>query len=55
MVPGSITNILDAMEETSKQYQVLETPFLAIQGGMDKSVDLFAPIDLIQQSPSKDK
>lgn len=43
------------MDEISKQYQALETPFLAIQGGKDKSVDLFAPIDLIVESPSKDK
>jgi hypothetical protein len=45
-VPGAITAILDAMEEVSKLYNALSVPYLAIQGGMDKSIDLFAPLDL---------
>jgi hypothetical protein len=55
LVPGSITIILDAMDELSQLYQTFEVPFLAIQGGMDKSVDLFGSIDLLTESPSKDK
>lgn len=33
----------------------MQTPYLCIQGGVDKSVDLFAPLDLEKESISKDK
>jgi hypothetical protein len=33
----------------------METPYLAIQGGIDRSVDPFAPIDLEKKSKSNDK
>ena len=33
----------------------METPYIVIQGGVDKLVDLFAPLDLEKESPCKDK
>lgn len=33
----------------------MSVPYLCIQGGVDKSVDMFAPLDLEKESPSKDK
>ncbi len=33
----------------------METSYFVIQGGIDRSVDLFAPIDLETKSKSNDK
>ena len=46
LVPASISAVLDAMEQVSGQYSSFALPFIVLQGGHDKSVDLFAPLDL---------
>lgn len=46
LVPASISAVLNAMEEVSKEYSSFTLPFIIFQGGHDKSVDLFAPLDL---------
>lgn len=46
LVPASISAVLNAMEQVSKQYSSFNLPFLVFQGGYDKLVDLFAPLDL---------
>ncbi len=33
----------------------MKTPYLCIQGGMDRFVDVFAPLDLERSAVSKDK
>lgn len=33
----------------------METPYFVIQGGIDMTVDLFAPIDLETKSKTNDK
>lgn len=43
------------MDEVSKLYKDLSIPYLMLQGGMDKSIDLFAAVDLHNESPSTDK
>lgn len=54
-MPGSVSAVLDSLEEVSKLYGELSVPYLLMQSGVDKSIDLFAPIDLEKESPSKDK
>ena len=54
-MPVSISSVLESLEEVSKLYGALSAPYLLMQSGVDKSIDLFAPIDLEKESPSKDK
>lgn len=46
---------MDAMDEISNEYHLLKSPYICFQGGTDKFVDPFAPLDLEEQSPSTDK
>ena len=55
VIPGTVRTILNAMEEVEKMYKLLEVPYIVFQGGVDKLVDPFAPLDLEKQSLSKDK
>lgn len=55
LIPGSVRNILNAIEEIESQYASLTTPYLLIQSGVDKMVDLFAPLDLELQANVQDK
>jgi hypothetical protein len=34
------------MDEISKEFALLKTPYILIQAGADKMVDVFAPLDL---------
>ena len=43
------------MEQVQNSYDKLELPYIVIQGAVDKLADPFAPIDLENKSPSKDK
>lgn len=45
-VLGSVRVVLTAMEEVQKIFPSLEVPYLLFQGGMDKLIDLFAPLDM---------
>ena len=45
-VPGSVRVALKAMEEIENCYKQFKTSYILFQGGVDKSVDLFAPLDL---------
>ena len=54
-VPGSVRVALNAMEEVEKSYHEFKTSYILFQAGVDKSVDLFAPLDLEKQCQSKDK
>ena len=55
VVPGSARTILNGMAEVEKEYGKFDKPYLIFQGGCDKLVDPFAPLDLEIESPSKDK
>ena len=44
-----------SLDRVSTQYGNFKTPYLTVMGGMEKMVDLFAPVDLEKESPSKDK
>lgn len=46
VVPGSVRTVLNAMDEISKEFAQLKTPYILIQAGADKMVDVFAPLDL---------
>jgi hypothetical protein len=46
VIPGTIRTVLNAMEEISIEYSKLKTPYILIQSGSDKLVDVFAPLDL---------
>ena len=54
-ISGSVRVVLNAMEEIEKCYKDFKTSYILFQGGVDKSVDVFAPIDLEKQSQAKDK
>ena len=54
-VPGSVRATLNAMEEIERLYSDFRHPYILFQGGVDKSVDLFAPLDLEKQCKSRDK
>ena len=54
-IPGSVRVALTAMEEIEKSYQQFSNDYILFQGGVDKSVDLFAPLDLEKTCTSKDK
>jgi len=43
------------MNETSTRFSEFEVPYILFQGGVDKTVDLFAPLDLEKQCQSTDK
>ena len=45
-MPGAAKAVLNAMDEVSELFAALSVPYLALQGGVDKSIDLFAAIDL---------
>jgi len=45
-IPGSVRVALTAMEEIEKSYSQFSNDYILFQGGVDKSVDLFAPLDL---------
>ncbi|KRX02516.1 hypothetical protein PPERSA_11856 [Pseudocohnilembus persalinus] len=55
VIPGSVKTILDLTDLCYESYEKLTTPFLVIQGGMDKLVDSDLAKELIQRSPSKDQ
>lgn len=44
-IPGSVRVALTAMEEIEKSYKLFDRDYILFQGGVDKSVDLFAPLD----------
>ena len=44
-LPGSVRVALTAMEEIEKSYKLFTNDYILFQGGVDKSVDLFAPLD----------
>lgn len=54
-IPGSVRVALTAMEEIEKSYQDFSNDYILFQGGVDKSVDLFAPLDLEKTCKSNDK
>jgi len=54
-IPGSVRAALNAMEEIENSYKQFKNPYILFQGGVDKSVDVFAPIDFEKQCQSKDK
>jgi alpha-beta hydrolase superfamily lysophospholipase len=43
------------MEEVSELYHEFDSNYILFQAGVDKLVDLFAPLDLEKQCKSKDK
>lgn len=43
------------MNEISKLFGSVSNSYILFQGGVDKSSDLFAPIDLEKESSAKDK
>lgn len=45
-LPGSIRVTLNAIREVEKSYHHFKTSYICFQGGVDKSIDLFAPLDL---------
>lgn len=55
IVFGSIRAVLAGIEEVSQMFHLFDCPYIIFQAGVDKSVDLFAGLDLEEMSPSKDK
>jgi len=55
MCPSTIKMILTASDESNKTFEHYTSPFLVIQGGIDKLVDPDVGFDLMERSPSKDK
>ena len=55
MVPQSVRTIFEAFDSICTQYHLLTTPYILFQGGVDKMIDPFAPLDLEELSPGKDK
>lgn len=55
IVPHTATAVINAMDELSSALSKIIVPFIIFQGTDDKLVDLFGPLDLEEQSPSKDK
>lgn len=53
--PGTAYSLLKEMDVCETLFSKMETPYLLIQGGIDSSVDLFAPIDLETRSQTNDK
>ena len=53
--PGTAYSILKEMDVCETLFDKMQTPYIVIQGGIDLSVDLFAPIDLETKSLSNDK
>ncbi len=45
-IPGSVRVSLNAMEEIEKTYNEYKANYILFQGGVDKLVDVFAPLDL---------
>lgn len=54
-IPHSYNAAMNAMDEIGTEYGLLKSPYICFQGGIDKFVDPFAPLDLEEQSPSLDK
>lgn len=54
-VPHTGIAVYNGMKEISAEYHLLNTPYILFQGGTDKLVDPFAPLDLEEASPSRDK
>lgn len=46
LIPGTLRIAMNAMEETSQLYGNFSAPYILFQGGVDKIIDPFAPIDL---------
>ena len=55
MVPGSVRNVLNGINEVSSSFELFKTPYIVFEGLVDKIVDLFAPLDLEELSASEDK
>lgn len=55
VIPGSVKAVLNGFDISEKTFSQFHTPFVVIQGGIDKLVDPFAAFDLEKESPSKDK
>ena len=53
--PGTAYSILKEMDSCDQDFNKMQISYLCVQGGVDKSVDLFAPLDLEKESISKDK
>jgi acylglycerol lipase len=54
-IPHSGNAIFEGINSISTQYHLLTTPYILFQGGVDKMIDPFAPLDLEETSPGKDK
>lgn len=54
-IPGSVRVALNGIQEVEKCYKSFKTNYILFQGGVDKAVDLFAPLDFEKECQSKDK
>ena len=52
---GTVNAVVEGMKWIPKNFSKLETSYILFQGGIDKYVDLFAPIDMEKESLTKDK
>ncbi|CAD8109352.1 unnamed protein product [Paramecium primaurelia] len=55
LLPKTISTITVSMKECESMYGQLQTPWIVIQGGLDKLVDPDLAFTLQKESPSKDK
>jgi len=46
LIPGTFRVVISALDETSKKFNQFEAPYILFQGGVDKVVDPFGPVDL---------
>jgi hypothetical protein len=46
IIPHSAVAVVKGIDQISKQYNLLTSPYILFQGGFDKLVDPFAPLDL---------
>jgi len=53
--PLTLANIVKAQDLSSSQFELLVTPWLCVQGGMDKFVDYTLAFELEARSLAKDK
>ena len=55
LMPGTYRVALSAGDITPKLFKKFKAPYILFQGGVDKIVDPFAPIDLERECKSTDK
>ena len=54
-VPHTAATVIHTMDELNKVLHKVTVPYIAFQGTGDKMVDLFGPLELEEQSASRDK